>query len=129
MNEDNQTNQSKKIIIVEDDESVAKSLSRLLTSHGFETKTLLYHPKDILKSGIDFSYLNLEENKPDYVIIDGLQGDWKDMAPMVEPYDACPIIFSANEYVIKAAKDRGFNAFDKPGQLEEMIEFMKKEKF
>ena len=66
-----------------------------------------------------------KENKPDYAIIDGLNGCWKDVAPMIEPYNICPIIFSSNEHIVDAAKEQGFYAFNKPEGLEEMIDLMK----
>jgi hypothetical protein len=115
----------KRIFILENHEEMAKTTSSLLVSQGFETKIILYPPMSDVDDFTDLSDLRLKENKVDYVIIDSLNGGWKTAAPEVERWNATPIIYSANEYVVGAAKDMGFYAFDKNKGLEEAIELIK----
>jgi len=111
---------AKKVLIVEDDKSVAEAIARNLEGRRFETKIILYSPNEY----IDAEDLELDKDKQDYAIIDSLDGRWKDVAPFIETYNTCPIIFSGNNYVVEAAKEQGFYAFDKPRGLEEIIELM-----
>lgn len=118
---------SKKILICEDHEMMAKSLKRSFERLGYEAVVLAYqdNPNRVVEEleGI------LETQNPDYIVIDGLRGRCFDAAKLATK--ARPglkvIINSGEDYIIDEAKIRGYKSFIKITGHEDMIEFIKKD--
>lgn len=122
MKDNAQSKAQKRVLIFESDKVLAKSMYWRFLSERFDPSIIIHDPKSL----IDFTDLKLEENPADYAIMNSIDGEWKNIAPFVETYNALPIIYSGNEYVVQAAKDMGFHAFAKQDGLEKIIELIKK---
>ena len=118
---------NKKILICEDHEMLAKSLKRSFEREGYESVILAYqdNPNRVVEEleGI------LETQKPDYIIIDGLRGRCFDAAELAKKakLDLKVIIHSAEEHIIDEAKSKGYEAFIKITEYDEMMDFIKRD--
>ena len=125
MADSEQSKAQKRVLIFESDKVLANSMYCRFLSEKFDPSIIIYDPESL----IDSTDLDLENNPQDYAIMNcvkqGDRGMWADLAPQAEAYNTLPIIYSGNEYVVQAAKDMGFHAFEKPDGLEKIVELIK----
>lgn len=107
-----------KILICEDIESSAQMLVREADIDDYKTAVL---SKDLDR---DYIINNLEEvirkEKPEYMIVDGLNGRWKETLDIAKKtnQDLVFILYTSSKDMIKQAKDMKIPAFRKKSQQE-----------
>ena len=116
----------KNILIVEDHGLIAETLSELLVNYLGQD----YNPESFIRDSNQIvseleSYLSLNK-KPDFVIYDGLNGEWEKVHRLLDEKGIKSCLFSGTDYSLFIAKKRGVDCFDKDEQYEEMIKHIRK---
>ena len=116
----------KKVLICEDDKLIAENLFDKLKRRGYEPFIILIEDGDCMKCCIEGCVENTAlREQPDCMIVDGLNGLYDcaaEAARRAKP-GITPIVFAANEDLIRAAREKGYAAFQKPDPTE-MFKFI-----
>ena len=102
----------KKILLCEDSEIDSMAYSLYFTDKGFDVSVLAStnNPNYILKN----LKRKIEEENPDFVLIDGLEGEcFKAIEIIPKRKNILPIIFSGDDDLVYEAKEKGYKAFNK----------------
>lgn len=117
----------KKILICEDNAKIAELIAEKFVRRGYDAPTVVFEEKGCLATCIagDIERAVLKE-QPDYLVIDGLNGlyDCAAETAIITKPSIIPIIFTAEDNLIKAAKEKGYAAFKKPDATE-MFNFIR----
>jgi len=104
----------KRVLVVEDCPTLLKSYERRLTSKGYDVATVLYGG----------SKTKIPSERFDLVMIDGLKGDWKEVAKRVDSGKV--VIVSGNPDITSEAVKEGYDAMGKSPRVLNILEEMLK---
>lgn len=118
----------KKILICEDDKDIAEGLSDRFKIKEYEPSIELVDEKGCTETCIEGRVQDaVLRAQPDYLIVDGLRWMYDcviEAAKRAKP-GIIPIVFASDGNLIKAAREKGYAAFQKPDSTD-MIDFIRK---
>jgi len=117
---------AKQILILEDENMVAMLLEESFTEKGHEVDISLCNdgqPEKVV-SELENSLANETIDKPDFAVVDGLNGGYKPAGEILEKYKIPYAVFSGTQAIVDEVKGRGLPAFEKPEGRESLVAYI-----